>query len=137
MLPIWEGTTNVLSLDTLRALGKGGAVEALAAELEAHCQRATDPQLARPVQVARAARDHALAWAAAAMAEPAELEAGARRLALTLGRALELAYLCAHAQWCLDHDRGPRAAAAARRFAHGPVDLVDTLSLDDAALLTR
>ena len=42
-----------------------------------------------------------------------------------------------HAQWCLDHDRGPRAAAAARRFAHGPVDLVDTLSLDDAALLTR
>src|SRR6185436_4191957 len=33
VLPIWEGTTNVLSLDTLRALGKGGALEALHAEL--------------------------------------------------------------------------------------------------------
>ena len=29
VLPIWEGTTNVLSLDTLRALGKGGALQAL------------------------------------------------------------------------------------------------------------
>ncbi|MCE9580802.1 MAG: acyl-CoA dehydrogenase family protein [Deltaproteobacteria bacterium] len=137
VLPIWEGTTNVLSLDTLRALGKGGAVEALAAEVEAHCRRATDPQLARPVAVARAARDHALAWAAAAMSEPAELEAGARRLALTFGRALELAYLCAHAQWCLDHDRGPRAAAAARRFACSAVDLIDDRAIGDTQLLTR
>ncbi|HEY6173794.1 MAG TPA: acyl-CoA dehydrogenase family protein, partial [Kofleriaceae bacterium] len=31
VLPIWEGTTNVLSLDTLRALGKGGALEAITA----------------------------------------------------------------------------------------------------------
>src|SRR5262245_27155806 len=29
ILPIWEGTTNVLSLDTLRALGKGGALDAV------------------------------------------------------------------------------------------------------------
>ena len=42
---------------------------------------------------------------------------------MTLGRALELSLLCAHAQWCLDRDRGPRAAAAARR--------------DDSALLAR
>ena len=135
VLPIWEGTTNVLSLDTLRALGKGGAVEALAAEIEHHAAKATDPGLAAPARAAREARDHGLAWAAGAMKEPARLEAGARRLALTLGRALEAAYLCAHAQWCLDAGRGPRAAAAARRFAHAGVDLVGDPTPDDAALL--
>ena len=55
---------------------------------------------------------------------PGQLEAGARRFALTLGRTLELALLVAHAQWCLDHGRGPRALAAARRFARNGVDLI-------------
>jgi alkylation response protein AidB-like acyl-CoA dehydrogenase len=34
VLPIWEGTTNVLSLDTLRVLGKQGVDEAFFSELE-------------------------------------------------------------------------------------------------------
>jgi alkylation response protein AidB-like acyl-CoA dehydrogenase len=34
VLPIWEGTTNVLALDALRVLGKAGAVDAYAGELE-------------------------------------------------------------------------------------------------------
>ena len=51
------------------------------------------------------------------------VEAGARRFALTLGRALELALLVDHAAWA--HGKGdPRPAAAARRFARSPVDLV-------------
>lgn len=52
--------------------------------------------------------------------------------------------LAAHAQWCLDHDRGPRAAAAARRLARHGVDCIDAMdasdpraSSDDAALLGR
>ncbi|HUJ60508.1 MAG TPA: acyl-CoA dehydrogenase family protein [Kofleriaceae bacterium] len=134
VLPIWEGTTNVLSLDTLRALGKG-ALEAIAAEVDACCTAATDPGLARPVEAARAALRHATAWIGEAMAQPARLEAGARRFALTLGRSLELALLCAHAQWCLDHDQGPRAAAAARRFAQNGVDLVGDANADDSKLL--
>ncbi|MBA2542028.1 MAG: acyl-CoA dehydrogenase family protein [Deltaproteobacteria bacterium] len=135
VLPIWEGTTNVLSLDTLRALGKGGTLEALATEIEARCKRATDPQLAKPVEVARAAFRHASAWIAEALAQPDRLEAGARRFALTLGRSLELALLADHAQWCLDHAHGPRTAAAARRFAQSPIDLIDDASLDDTRLL--
>ncbi|HTJ41265.1 MAG TPA: acyl-CoA dehydrogenase family protein [Kofleriaceae bacterium] len=135
VLPIWEGTTNVLSLDTLRALGKGGAIEALAAEIEAHAALAKESSLVAAAQTARAARDHALAWASSTMKDPVRLEAGARRLALTFGRALELAYLVAHAQWCLDHGRGPRAAAAARRFARTAIDRIDDLSAEDAALL--
>ena len=136
VLPIWEGTTNVLSLDTLRALGKGGALEAVSAEIEANLASAKDPGLARPVEVARAATKHAIAWITEAMSQPQRLEAGARRFAMTLGRSLELALLVGHAQWCLDHGHGPRTAAAARRFAHSAVDLVADLPLDDTTLLT-
>jgi alkylation response protein AidB-like acyl-CoA dehydrogenase len=136
VLPIWEGTTNVLSLDTLRALGKGGALEALHGEVERCLASATDPGLAQPSEVARAAMRHAIAWARAAMPHAAQLEAGARRLAMTLGRSLELALLIDHAQWCLDHGHGPRTAAAARRFALNGVDLLADAPLDDTRLLT-
>jgi acyl-CoA dehydrogenase len=135
VLPIWEGTTNVLSLDTLRALAKGGALEAVIAEIESCCTAATDAGLARPVEVARAAVRHAAAWVAEAMTSPDRLEAGARRFALTLGRSLELALLARHAQWCLDKGHGPRTAAAARRFAQSAVDLVGDSALDDTKLL--
>ena len=135
VLPIWEGTTNVLSLDTLRALGKGGALEALAGDVTQHLAQARDPGLYAPVTAAKGALEHALAWAHGTRNEPARLEAGARRLAMTLGRTLELSYLVAHAQWCLDHGRGPRAAAAARRLAMNGVDLVGDPAMDDTALL--
>jgi acyl-CoA dehydrogenase len=136
VLPIWEGTTNVLSLDTLRALGKGGAFEALHAELERSLAGATEPGLAQPSEVARAGMRHAIAWAREAMPHPERLEAGARRFAMTLGKSLELALLVGHAQWCLDHGFGPRTAAAARRFAQSGVDQISDAALDDTRLLT-
>jgi len=135
VLPIWEGTTNVLSLDTLRALGKGGAFEALEAELERSVAGATDPGLGRPSEVARAGLRHAIAWAREALPHPERLEAGARRFAMTLGKSLELALLVGHAQWCLDHGFGPRTAAAARRFAQGGVDQIADAAPDDTRLL--
>jgi alkylation response protein AidB-like acyl-CoA dehydrogenase len=135
VLPIWEGTTNVLSLDTLRALGKAGALEAIRAEIDACAASATDAALAAPVAAAKAACDHATAWVQATMSKPDRLEAGARRFAMTLGRSLELALLSQHAQWCLDHGHGPRAAAAARRFAANGVDQVGDMSADDTKLL--
>ncbi len=135
VLPIWEGTTNVLSLDTLRALGKGGTLEALAGEVERCCAAATDPSLAGPRDAARGAMRSASAWVVEAMTKPDRLEAGARRFALTLGRALELALLTEHAQWCLGHGHGPRAAAAARRFALNGVDQVADAPLEDTKLL--
>ncbi len=135
VLPIWEGTTNVLSLDTLRALGKGGALEAIAREIETNVAGARDPGLAAPGNAARAAAKHAAAWLTEAMTQPARLEAGARRFAMTLGRSLELALLVGHAQWCLDNGFGPRTAAAARRFMLNGVDQINDASLDDSKLL--
>ena len=135
VLPIWEGTTNVLSLDTLRALAKGGTIEAVASDIRAHLERVSDAGLRAPVEAATRALASATAWAQGAMLDPVRMESGARRFALTLGRALELAYLSAHAQWCLDHGRGGRAAAAARRFALHGVDLVTEAPYDDTRLL--
>jgi alkylation response protein AidB-like acyl-CoA dehydrogenase len=129
VLPIWEGTTNVLSLDALRALAKDGTFEALAAEFEERLAAATDPGLARPVAVARAAMKHATEW----IMSRQNLESGARRFALTLGRAFELALLCDHAQWCLANHRSKRSMAAARRLAQNGVDLiVDGVDESDA-----
>ncbi len=140
VLPIWEGTTNVLSLDALRALGKEGTLELFTAEVEGQLGRVRDAGLAAPVAAARAAVAHAQDWIAGATSGgPATVEAGARRFALTLGRAFELALLCAHAQWALDGGRGGRAAAAARRLARNGVDLIgggDGAGVaDDARLL--
>ena len=82
--------------------------------------------------------EHARAWLTErARAGGPETEAGARRLALTLGRALELSMLVRQAQWSLEHERDARAAAAARLFARNGVDLVsDEDSGEDARQLT-
>ena len=138
VLPIWEGTTNVLSLDTLRALAAEGTFELFAAEVAGKAGSARDPSLVDSARAATGAVRRAGEWLMGALSDPAEVEAGARRFALTLGRALELSLLVAHAQWCLDKGRGPRAAAAARRFAaHGIDQLAPAIRRDDAALLAR
>jgi hypothetical protein len=124
VLPIWEGTTNVLSLDVVRVLSKGGAFAALEREVERLAATAAGGECAGAAEAARRAVAHAHAWLKDALADgPASVEAGARHFALTLGRALELALLVEHASWAASHgDRTP--AAAARRLARNGVDLI-------------
>jgi alkylation response protein AidB-like acyl-CoA dehydrogenase len=139
VLPIWEGTTNVLSLDALRAVARGDALTALAEEVSSLAQAARDPALAR---VGRQAMDAVVrARTFAEGRDPGSLERGARRWALTLGRAHELALLVRHAQWSLDIERDGRARAAALRLAsHGIDQLADTsddLTPDDVGALAN
>ena len=125
VLPIWEGTTNVLALDTLRAIDSGDSLRPLEL-LVTHClESAGDSQLADAARVARTSLDHATSWLAHArsVGQPA-LEAGARRFALTLGRTMELSLLIKHAQWSHDHEHDRQSTAAARRFAQSGVDLI-------------
>ncbi len=136
VLPIWEGTTNVLALDTLRALAAPGAVEAVAGELQRSLQTVRDASLAAPVGAVQNALAEVLSWLRASQ-DRHRLEADARRFALTLGRTTALAYLLEHAQWCLDHQRGSRSAAAARRFAAAGIDLLRSIEPGDSALLAR
>ena len=106
VLTIWEGTTNVLSLDALRALGSDErALECLKNEAK-YCVSNVDPGLAAVVNDSLV---HAESWLRAARGTEA-LEIGARRFALTLGRTMELALMCKH------------RSSAATRFAFEGVD---------------
>ena len=128
ILPIWEGTTNVLSLDTLRALRGAGGLQAVHAEIFRCGSEVRDASLAQAINQATAAVEHADAWLEAAIASGhSDVEAGARRFAMTLGRAVALALLAEHAQWSIDRERDGRARAAARRFATTRIDCVEEI----------
>ncbi|MBX3185874.1 MAG: acyl-CoA dehydrogenase family protein [Labilithrix sp.] len=136
VLPIWEGTTNVLSLDLLRALAKTGSLEPIAREVRTSIADA-DPSLKEAAETATRAVEHAASWLVRTMeGGPHAVEAGARRLALTLGRALELGYLVREATRSRPFGDADKPAAAARRFAKHGVDMISDESLDaDAKLL--
>jgi acyl-CoA dehydrogenase len=126
VLPIWEGTTNVLSLDVLRGMRDQGALPALLLELRRSAHTATRQELATIGQQAMDAGDHAAAWLGQAMdAGPAAVEHGARRFALTLGRALQAALLAEQAQHDLDVHGDGRGMAVAQRFAAEGIDLLE------------
>lgn len=142
VLPIWEGTTNVLALDTLRALQEGDALPAFRAKVENCLRAARDPRLGIAVHRAQNALTHALRWLQNTLpAGRGVVEAGARRFALTLGRTLALALLIEHAQWALDHTGNTHPAdfrplAAARRFALAGVDqILDEIDLGETFAL--
>ncbi len=128
VLPIWEGTTNVLALDTLRAIGGGEALAALLRDLEARMARATHPALQGPRVRALDAARRAAAWLKARAGDEFSLvEAGARAFALTLGRAYSLALVVEHAQWLLDARGNRRGVAVARRLAASGLDALDAV----------
>jgi alkylation response protein AidB-like acyl-CoA dehydrogenase len=121
VLPIWEGTTNVLSLDTLRAIAKEQSLDEIGALIKEATGHAKEPRLARAGGKARDAVERTREFLQTTLAEaPLELETHARRVALALGRAVELALLVRHAQWALDHgDARPQSAAL--RFSSHPM----------------
>jgi alkylation response protein AidB-like acyl-CoA dehydrogenase len=135
VLPIWEGTTNVLALETLRALQAVGGLAVLKREIGIWLREVREPGLVRISAQVERALEQAESWLAAAKGDA--LEAGARRFAMTLGRVSELALLAQHAQWSLAEERDQRAAAAARRLAaHGINQLAD-MDPEDARRLAR
>jgi acyl-CoA dehydrogenase len=139
VLSIWEGTTNVLALDVLRALNAVGGLKGVRAEVDRCAAGVTHVGLVNAIKAAQQAVQHAEKWLASAGSNGGQqtVEAGARRFALTLGRALELALLAHHAQWAYDRDKDAIPAAAARRLAAHGVDLISEVRSEDAALLAR
>jgi alkylation response protein AidB-like acyl-CoA dehydrogenase len=134
VLPIWEGTTNVLALDALVRGEIRGGIAAILGRVSSCIRSARDPRLAALGRIAVAAVERAAFWVDATHDE-AVRAAGARRLALTLARALELALLVEHAQWLLDRAADASGVATARRFAATPVDLLADCDPADSTLL--
>ncbi|MCA9897233.1 MAG: acyl-CoA dehydrogenase family protein [Anaerolineales bacterium] len=136
VLSIWEGTTNVLSLDALRALGQSGEpLLALSNEIDRCLELVTDGRLQTAGSVAQTAVAHAMNWLQNNFANRDALEAGARRFALTLGRSLALAKLIEQAQWSLDVEGDGRPRAAACRFAQTAINQIQAINLEDALAL--
>lgn len=141
VLPIWEGTTNVLSLDTLRALSHDpGGLALLTSEVAAIDDSSADVDLRRAAGIAHQALAHAGEWLERSVkGDPAELEAGARRFALTLGRAFALGLLVRHANWAIGQNAASvdasRARAAAIRFATTPIDSIRAVDRGESRLL--
>ncbi len=119
VLSIWEGTTNVLALDLLLRADLANGLSALRNRVRA-ALRGAPAELADP---AAAAIERAAEWLKAS-ADPRALQVGARRFAVTIGRALELALLVEHAGAAAKRGDGAAAIAAARRFARAPLDVI-------------
>ena len=138
VLPIWEGTTNVLALDTLRGLDGVQGLDVLTRETGYVLQGVKHPELIRISARIEQVLEHARAWLEqASHGNGAALEAGARRFAMTLGRAFALALLARQAQWSIEHERDQRPLAAARRFAAAGVGLINDMDANDARRLAR
>ena len=116
VFPIWEGTTNVLALDFLRAARSLGT------------QMLLDAQAACAAQVSGGALSDILATArercvrAAALldtlgADREALEANARAIALGFARGLALTMLARHADWASHSRDDAHTFDAAQRFA--------------------
>jgi hypothetical protein len=115
VLTIWEGTTNVLALDALRAVDREDALRALRADAE---------RLLAPLPAGVAAGVRAALQAAAAAAAERDEErrtAGARAAARGLARSYAGALLLDQARWS-EEARDPAAplwGAASARWSRG------------------
>jgi hypothetical protein len=77
-------------------------------------------------------------FAAAQQGGPADVEGGARRFALAVGRSLQLALAAEHAQWLLGRGDRTGLAVARQLVALSPVpDVVGALATDEARLAAR
>ncbi|MEE8601784.1 acyl-CoA dehydrogenase family protein [Euzebya tangerina] len=117
VLSIWEGTTNVLSLDLLRAAVREDAVAAFLEDAADRMTGTDSPDLAEPVSVV-AAHLRRLAEGAAAFAssDAADVEATMRIFALRAGRVYTAALLVEHASHRIAKDDDHAGVAVVRRF---------------------
>jgi len=123
VLPIWEGTTNVLSLDLLLRSDLDHGLAALRQRVVDAVSAVCDGQLQVSGAASLAAIDGAIRWQVATR-EPAARQRAARLFALTLGRALQLALLVEHAAALEGTAEAEAARAACVRFYRLGVDLL-------------
>jgi acyl-CoA dehydrogenase len=124
VLPIWEGTTNVLALDLLLRSEFDRALPAFRRRLAVALDAARTAGLGDLADACGATLDSAMRWAAMTR-EPAERQAGARRLALTLGRTAEAALMAEHAAAMAAGPERAKATGLAQRLRRAGINFVD------------
>jgi putative acyl-CoA dehydrogenase len=114
VLSIWEGTTNVLSLDMLRAIEREGAFGPFLADLRGRLSAIRAPELV--AAAARASEAGARIEKHLAGRKPESLVAGARAFAFALARTYSASLLLEHAQWDLANGTDRGGVIAAQRW---------------------
>jgi alkylation response protein AidB-like acyl-CoA dehydrogenase len=112
VLPVWDGTTNILSLDVLRAMDRDGAFEPLAEDVHARLRKVKENGLGDALRKVRKSMD-VLREAKAALdgGDAAYAESQARAFAFGLARTYIASLLLEHAAWL---GEAPSAAGHAR-----------------------
>jgi hypothetical protein len=122
VMPIWEGTTNVLSLDLLRAEHRSGAIGAVLGDAAEMAERVRErPGVAQPAARVKEAIVELRERVGRAMEDPATAQAWARSLAMSLARTYACAALCEQGTWAAEGDELATAGAARRLADRGLV----------------
>jgi acyl-CoA dehydrogenase len=124
VLPIWEGTTNVLSLDLLLRADVAQGLAALERWVRTAGAAARSAGLGEPADAAQDALAAASRWLLAHR-DPETRQAGARRFALTLGRATQLMLLAEHATALPVGPERAHVAELAHRFRRSGINLLN------------
>lgn len=130
VLPIWEGTTNVLSLDLLRAMSAGRGLAPLVAEVRRRLDGVAAAAGGEPASLVAPLRESATAleeWERRlALAGRDAVEVEARSLAYAVARLYTGALLLDHAAWASSSGLGGAPLDAARHwvYANGVVGMV-------------
>lgn len=117
VIPIWEGTTNVMALDFLRATQRSDALAVLLADARRCLDGAGHPSVAEAVSTARTTLVELERRSAFADAEHAQVEA--RSFALGLAATYACARLCLQGSWAAEGGDLRTAAAATRLAVRG------------------
>jgi acyl-CoA dehydrogenase len=116
VLPIWEGTTNVLSLDALRATSRERGLEAWLGLSRQRLEALAASSLAGTVALLGRALDDVEGWLAKTAGQPEFTESAARRFALRVAALAAAVPLVEQGIWGLAAGRGERSARAAKRW---------------------
>lgn len=128
VFPIWEGTTNVLSLDTLRAVQRENALVPFLKDVEKRLHGVRGESLKVEAERVREAAEELQKRAEKLVLDPELQQTGAREFAFSLARIMAATLLIEFAEAQANEPEGPRFLAVARRFARRPLL---TLSLED------
>lgn len=123
VLPIWEGTTNVLSLDALLRADPQRALAALRRWMQQATSAAADGVFRSSAETASAAVDHASLWLSS-VHDRAVLQAGARRFAMTVARATQLALLVEYGTAMRNEPAVRNSQDWCQRLCRGGVDWI-------------
>lgn len=104
VLSIWEGTTNVLSLDVLRAIQKENAGDAFVKDMQLRLSSIKDSRLAMIKETVTQALVDLITYLQTNK-DPDDIAAGARAFAFSLARTYIAGLLLEQAQWEFDKEK--------------------------------